>query len=109
MIDERKEDVNKKLSTEEIGEMRRSTMVRNSVIKSQNEKAFRISMMDENKKNGDECEDMYMEMHHIVPKSWYRMKGEKINHGKGNVVYLSIRDYLRAFVLLSYYFASVGD
>ena len=65
--------------------------------------------MDENKNNGDECEDMYMEMHHIVPKSWYRMKGEKINHGKGNVVYLGVRDYLRAFVLLSYYFASIGD
>ena len=60
MIDERKEDVNKKLSTEEIGEMRRSTMVRNSVIKSQNEKAFRIAIMDENKKNEERvvyCDD----------------------------------------------------
>ena len=60
LIDERKEDVNKKLSPEEIGEMRRSTMVRNSVIKSQNEKAFRISIMDENKKNEERvvyCDD----------------------------------------------------
>ena len=60
MIDERKEDVNKKLSRDEIGEMRRSTMVRNSVIKSQNEKAFRISIMDENKKNEERvvyCDD----------------------------------------------------
>ena len=60
MIDERKEDVNKKLSPEEIGEMRRSTMVRNSVIKSQNEKAFRIAIMDENKKNEERvvyCDD----------------------------------------------------
>ena len=55
--------INEKISTEEINELRRQAYILNSIVKSQNEKALRISEMEENRNNNERifgCEDEEM-------------------------------------------------
>ena len=56
----KKLDLHKKLTINQIGEIRRETRVRNSVVLSQNDKALRIQQFEEEKKNNEKviyCDD----------------------------------------------------
>ena len=53
--------------------------------------------------------EKYIERHHIVPKSWFRMNNLKIISDDDNMVDLNIKEHLKAHVLLTYYFKENGD
>ena len=50
-----------------------------------------------------------VETHHIIPRSWFRENGLKVDNSKENIVNLTVSEHLDAHFSLVRYFSSIGD
>ena len=51
----------------------------------------------------------YMENHHIIPKSWFRLHGLRQDDSYANMVFLNLKEHIQVHILMYWYFLSVKD